>query len=113
MSGVTVRAGGRSPLLSNWGFLLGAFIVGACAIIAVVVPWIMPHDPFQIDLNRRLLPPSWMEGGVAQNFMGTDGLGRDYFSRLLYGTRISMLIGVLTVITSGLIGITLGVVGGF
>ena len=113
MSAVTVQAGGRSPLLSNWGFLLGAFIVGACAIIAVFVQWIMPHDPFAIDLNRRLIPPSWMEGGTPLNFLGTDQLGRDYFSRLLYGTRISMLIGVLTVITSGLIGITVGVLGGF
>ncbi|MCC6718810.1 MAG: ABC transporter permease [Acetobacteraceae bacterium] len=112
-SGVTVRAGGRARLLGNWAFLLGAFIVGGCAVIAVVVTWIMPHDPFLIDLNRRLIPPSWMEGGTPLNFLGTDQLGRDYFSRLLYGTRISMLIGVLTVITSGLIGITVGVLGGF
>jgi peptide/nickel transport system permease protein len=54
-----------------------------------------------------------MEGGRPENWLGTDQLGRDYFSRLLYGARISMLIGTMAVITSGLIGITLGVLGGF
>lgn len=109
----TLPSGQRRGLLSNWGFLVGAFIVGSCAIIAVLAPWIVPYDPFAIDLERRLVPPSFMEGGDPRNFLGTDQLGRDYFSRLIYGTRISMVIGVLTVITSGLIGITLGVLGGF
>lgn len=113
MSGAVVAPGRTQGLLRNWGFLLGAFIVGACAIIAVLAPWIVPYDPFAIDLDRRLVPPSFMEGGDPRNFLGTDQLGRDYFSRLIYGTRISMLIGVLTVITSGVIGITLGVLGGF
>ncbi|WP_232479036.1 ABC transporter permease [Roseomonas rosulenta] len=103
--------GGR--LLRNPGFVVGAAIVGFAAIIAILAPWIVPYDPFAIDLNRRLVPPSFMEGGVPQNFLGTDQLGRDYLSRLIYGARISMVIGVLTVITSGLIGITLGVLGGF
>jgi peptide/nickel transport system permease protein len=103
--------GGR--LLRNPAFVIGAFIVGACAIIAILAPWIVPYDPFVIDLDRRLVPPSFMEGGDPRNFLGTDQLGRDYFSRLIYGTRVSMVIGVLTVITSGLIGITMGVLGGF
>jgi peptide/nickel transport system permease protein len=55
----------------------------------------------------------WMEGSQPAHLLGTDQIGRDYLSRLIYGTRISMLIGILTVITSGLIGITLGIVGGF
>jgi peptide/nickel transport system permease protein len=109
----SLPSGQSRGLLSNWGFLVGAFIVGACAIIALLAPWIVPYDPFAIDLERRLVPPSFMEGGDPRNFLGTDQLGRDYFSRLIYGTRISMVIGVLTVITSGLIGITLGVLGGF
>lgn len=113
MSGAVAGAGGARKLMGNWGFLLGAGIVGACAVIAVLAPWIVPYDPFIIDLDRRLVPPSFMEGGDPRNFLGTDQLGRDYFSRLIYGTRISMLIGVLTVITSGLIGITMGVLGGF
>jgi len=113
MSGMTVQAARRSGLLSNWGFFVGAGIVGFCALIALIAPLIVPYDPFAIDLQRRLVPPVFMEGGDPRNFFGTDQLGRDYLSRLIYGTRISMVIGVLTVITSGLIGITLGVVGGF
>ena len=61
----------------------------------------------------RLIPPVWMEGSQPGHLLGTDQIGRDYLSRLIYGARISMMIGVLTVITSGLIGITLGVIGGF
>ncbi len=110
---VTASSGGRRSLLRNWGFVVGATIVGICAIIALVAPWIVPYDPFAIDLDRRLVPPSFMEGGDPRNFLGTDQLGRDYLSRLIYGARISMVIGILTVITSGLIGITLGVLGGF
>jgi peptide/nickel transport system permease protein len=114
MTTVAVTAGGgQRSLLRNWGFLVGAAIVGFCTIVAILAPWIVPYDPFAIDLDRRLVPPSFMEGGDPRNFLGTDQLGRDYFSRLIYGARISMVIGVLTVITSGVIGITLGVLGGF
>ncbi len=113
MSDTTALSANTRKLLGNWGFLLGAFIVGTCAIVAVIAPLIVPHDPFTIDLDRRLVPPFWMEGSDPRNLLGTDQLGRDYFSRLIYGARISMLIGVLTVITSGLIGITIGILGGF
>jgi peptide/nickel transport system permease protein len=92
---------------------IGALIVLAVTLIAIFAPLLVPHDPFAQDLNARLIPPSFMEGGRPENFLGTDQLGRDYFSRLIYGARISMLIGVMAVITSGVIGITLGVLGGF
>ena len=72
-----------------------------------------PHDPYAQDLNLRLIPPVWMDGGSAAHPLGTDHLGRDYLSRLLYGAQISLLIGFLTVIISGLIGTTLGVLGGY
>jgi peptide/nickel transport system permease protein len=92
---------------------LGAVIVFGTALVAIFAPLLVPHDPFLQDLGSRMIPPSWMEGGRPGNLLGTDQLGRDYFSRLIYGARISMLIGVLTVVASGLIGITLGVLGGF
>jgi peptide/nickel transport system permease protein len=82
-------------------------------IVAILAPWIAPYDPFAIDLNRRLVPPMWMEGGTPANLLGTDQLGRDYLSRLIYGARISMIIGIATVITSGIIGTVIGVLGGF
>ena len=92
---------------------LGTLIVAIVLIAGILAPWITPYDPFAHNLEARMIPPSFMDGGSPANFLGTDQLGRDYFSRLIYGARISMLIGLATVITSGLIGITLGVVGGF
>ena len=94
-------------------FGLGVVIVLGIALVAVLAPWITPADPFAQNLEARMIPPIWMEGGRAENILGSDQLGRDYFSRLIYGARISMLIGTLVVICSGAIGITLGVVGGF
>ena len=94
-------------------FRLGMAIVLGIALIALLAPWITPADPFVQNLEARMIPPIWMDGGVAGHWLGSDQLGRDYFSRLIYGARISMLIGALVVICSGAIGITLGVVGGF
>jgi peptide/nickel transport system permease protein len=92
---------------------VGLFIVLTVLLVAVIAPYVAPHDPFAQDLNLRLVPPEWMDGGSAEHPFGTDQLGRDYLSRLLYGSRISMTIGIFTVITSGLIGITLGLLGGY
>jgi peptide/nickel transport system permease protein len=82
-------------------------------LVAIFAPYLTPHDPFAQDLNLRLIPPVWMDGSQPAHLLGTDQIGRDYLSRLIYGTRVSMLIGVLTVIASGVIGITLGTIGGF
>ncbi len=97
----------------KFAFGLGVVIVLGIALVAVFAPWITPADPFAQNLEARMIPPIWMEGGQAGHILGSDQLGRDYFSRLIYGARISMLIGTLVVICSGAIGITLGVVGGF
>jgi peptide/nickel transport system permease protein len=103
----------RFPAFRRLATLLGVVIVGTALLVAIFAPYLTPHDPFAQDLNLRLIPPAWMEGSQPTHLLGTDQIGRDYLSRLIYGSRISMLIGVLTVITSGLIGITLGIVGGF
>ena len=99
--------------LRNLSTGLGAAIVLLATFCAIFAPLLVPHDPFAQDLNLRMVPPAWMAGGSPAHWLGTDQLGRDYLSRLIYGARISMLIGVATVITSGLIGTTLGVMGGF
>ena len=91
---------------------LGALIVGGTMLVAALGPSLVPHDPFTQDLMHRLVPPAWM-GGEAAHLLGTDQLGRDYLARLVYGARISLLIGVVAALTSGVIGITLGVLGGF
>jgi peptide/nickel transport system permease protein len=96
----------------HFATLLGAVIVGGTLIVAILAPLLAPHDPYAQDLMRRLVPPEWL-GGTSLNPFGTDQLGRDYLSRLIYGARISMLIGILTVVTSGTIGTTLGVLGGY
>jgi peptide/nickel transport system permease protein len=101
------------PAFRDLATLLGAVIIGAAVLVAIFAPYLTPHDPFAQDLNQRLIPPVWMVGSQPTHLLGTDQIGRDYLSRLIYGTRISMLIGVLTVITSGVIGITLGIIGGF
>ena len=91
---------------------LGAFIVGGTFLVAIFGPMLVQADPFAQDLMHRLVPPSWLGGEAAYPF-GTDQLGRDYLARLVYGARISLLIGVVAAATSGLIGITLGILGGF
>ncbi|MBR1191165.1 ABC transporter permease [Bradyrhizobium sp. AUGA SZCCT0240] len=106
----------HAPLTSRVGvagFTVGIVIVGIIAVAAIIGNQLVPHDPFTQDLGNRLKPPFWMEGTQAGHLLGTDQLGRDYLARLVYGARISLLIGIMTVITSGLIGITLGVLGGF
>jgi peptide/nickel transport system permease protein len=103
----------RSGAFRRFAALLGAAIVGSVLLIAIFAPYLTPHDPFAQDLGLRLVPPAWMEGGQTAHLLGTDQIGRDYLSRLIYGARISMLIGVSTVIVSGVIGITLGILGGF
>lgn len=95
------------------GFAVGLVIVGAIALAALFGNALIPHDPFAQDLGKRLVPPFWMEGAKPEHLLGTDQLGRDYLARLVYGARISLMIGILTVITSGLIGTTLGVLGGY
>ena len=117
MSGIVIEqsrpARRRLPAFRHLATLLGAVIVATALLVAIFAPSLTPHDPFAQDLNLRLIPPVWMEGSQPTHLLGTDQIGRDYLSRLIYGTRISMLIGVLTVITSGMIGITLGIIGGF
>ena len=91
---------------------LGGLIVGGTLLVALFGPGLVRHDPFTQDLMQRLVPPAWL-GGTGEHLMGTDQLGRDYLARLVYGARISLLIGAVAALTGGLIGITLGVLGGF
>lgn len=93
--------------------LIGGSIVAVAVVIAIFGPMLAPHDPFRQDLAHRFIPPVWLHGGSWRHPFGTDQLGRDYLSRLLLGIRISLEIGLTTVILSGLIGTTLGVLGGY
>ena len=109
---ITIPAPSGSRI-GHVGFAIGLTICIAIAIMGIFGNLVVPHDPFTQDLANRLIPPAFMEGGSTDHLLGTDQIGRDYLARLVYGARISMLIGLSTVITSGLIGVTLGVIGGF
>jgi len=83
------------------------------ALVALLAPVLAPHDPYAQDLGRRLIPPVWYQKGTWVHVLGTDNLGRDYLSRVLYGARISLLIGASVMAISGLIGTTLGLAAGY
>ncbi|AVS75849.1 ABC transporter permease, partial [Paracidovorax cattleyae] len=95
------------------GLLLGSIVLGLAVLAAVFAPCLAPHDPFAQDVTQRLIPPVWQERGTWEHVLGTDKLGRDYLSRLLYGARVSLVIGFVTALVSGLIGTTLGVLAGY
>jgi peptide/nickel transport system permease protein len=94
-------------------FAIGLVLVGCVTLVAIFGPLLAPHDPYAQNLTQRFIPPVWMEGGSSTNLLGTDQLGRDYLSRLLLGARISLLIAIVAVVTSGIIGTVLGVLGGY
>jgi peptide/nickel transport system permease protein len=105
----------RRRVFSHWGLLAGGLILAAIVAMAVCAPLLAPHDPYDQDLARKLVPPIWhMSIKATWTYpLGTDHLGRDYLSRLLYGSRISLLIGYTAMLISGVIGTTLGVLAGY
>ena len=80
---------------------------------AIFAPAIAPHDPLAVNISHRLAPPVWMEGGTSRHVLGTDQVGRDLLARVIYGGRISLVIGVAAVLISTTIGVLLGLVGGY
>ena len=93
--------------------VVGVFVLSVVIVVAVAAPWIAPHNPNEQVLERRLLPPAWVEGGTRNHLLGTDHLGRDILSRIIYGSRISLAVGFSAVVISGLLGIAAGLVAGF
>ncbi len=93
--------------------VLGTAIAGFAVLVAILGPMLVPHDPFTQNLAHRFVPPEWLPGGSPAHPFGTDQLGRDYLARLVLGVRISLMIGLTAVVLSGLIGTTLGVIGGY
>jgi peptide/nickel transport system permease protein len=99
--------------LGHSGLVIGGTLLVAIVAIALAAPLIAPHDPYNQDLAHRLIPPVWQAKGSWEHALGTDKLGRDYLSRLIFGARISLLIGTLTVLISGTIGTVIGVCAGY
>ncbi|WP_418953422.1 ABC transporter permease [Zeimonas sediminis] len=97
----------------NKAVTVGVGLLLLILLVAIFAPWLSPHDPYFQDLTNRTVPPIWHEKGTWTHPLGTDPLGRDYLSRLLYGARISLLIGVAVALISGLIGTTMGMLAGY
>jgi len=91
------------------GLAIVLFVVG----VALFAPWVAPHDPSRVDLSLMLTPPAWLADGSMTHVLGTDNLGRDVLSRIIYGSRVSLVVGVCAVLLSGCIGTLLGIVAGF
>ena len=106
----------------TWSFLHtpGAIVAAFVTVIAIsatlAAPWIAPYDPFdpsQISLWDGKLPPAWVEGGSSAYLLGTDNQGRDMLSTILYGGRLSIIVGFVAVFLGMLLGVSLGVISGF
>ncbi len=96
--------------------ILAAVIALVCVFCAVFADWVAPHNPFDLaslELMDSRLPPAWMEGGRAKYLLGTDDQGRDILSALMYGARISLFVGLASVLLSMLMGVGLGLLAGF
>lgn len=108
--------GGRRLLrraLAQKSFLFGFGLLLVFVALALLAPVLAPHDPYLQNLTTRNVPPVWYDKGGWLHPLGTDPLGRDYLSRLLYGARISLLIGISVVAIAGLIGTTMGLLAGY
>jgi ABC-type dipeptide/oligopeptide/nickel transport system permease subunit len=106
------RAALQRLLRLRWG-LAAAGILAVIVASAVLAPWVSPHDPLAVNIRHRLAPPAWMEGGTPAHPLGTDQVGRDLLSRMIYGGRVSLVVGVSAVLLSASIGVLLGLGAGY
>jgi dipeptide transport system permease protein len=98
---------------SNRGAVIGMGAVLFLFLLAIFAPWVAPHSPDLTNSAAFLKPPAWQEGGSTQFLLGTDAIGRDILSRLIYGSRLSLSIGVAVVAIATTAGIVLGLIAGF
>src|SRR3954452_2064914 len=120
MSTVTVKTGQPSALAAFWhyfsrnkGAVIGLVVFIIILIVAVFAPLFAPHEPNEQNRAVLLAVPFWMEGGSASFPLGTDAVGRDILSRLIYGARFSLFIGVVVVTLSVFSGVLVGLIAGY
>lgn len=102
----------RKRVFGHQGLLIGSAVLILLIFVALFAPLLAPHDPYAQDLLARMKPPVFL-GGTWEHPLGTDHLGRDYLSRLIYGARVSLLIGAVAALISGTIGTAMGVAAGY
>ena len=106
----------RGRMINHKGFLIGGAMVLIVFLMMVFAPLIARHDPYHQDLSHRLIPPVWAQRGTWNHPFGTDAMGRDYLSRLVYGSRVSLVIGFscagIAMVIGTLLGLTAGYFGG-
>jgi len=107
MSQMMKRVFGHAGMTIGGGVLLFIFLV------AVLAPLLAPHDPYAQDLTKRFIDPVWGAKGSWAHPLGTDGFGRDYLSRMMFGAQTSLLIGFAAMLISGILGTALGVAAGY
>jgi peptide/nickel transport system permease protein len=99
--------------LKNPKALFGSVVILIFVLVAIAAPYLAPHDPSKQVLAKRLIPPAWMERGTWEHPLGTDALGRDLLSRLIYGSRISLIVGVLGAAACLFVGLPLALLAGY
>lgn len=107
------RAGTKRFLVHHSIGLIGLSILVVATIAAIFAPWIAPHPPSQVNLMARLAPPAWVEGGSLAYLLGTDNLGRDILSRIIFGAQISLSVGAGAVVIGAVIGSSVGLLAGY
>lgn len=103
----------RQRMMTHKGFIIGGLMVLIVFAVAVFAPCITGNDPYHQNLSKRMISPVWSEKGTWEHPLGTDNMGRDYLSRLVYGSRVSLLIGFACTAIAAVIGISLGLIAGY
>ncbi|MFD0859939.1 ABC transporter permease [Roseovarius aquimarinus] len=112
IQGPTPRQILRKRVTGHKGLIFGLVVVLLLVLVAIFAPLLAPHDPYAQNLGNRMVQPVFL-GGTWEHPLGTDHLGRDYLSRLIYGARVSLLIGAVAALISGVIGTAMGVAAGY
>ena len=97
----------------TWTAKVGIVILIIWVLVAALAPLLAPYGVNDIDIIHRLTPPCWQEGGSAVHILGTDQLGRDVLTRLIYGSQTSLIVGLVSVVVGMVIGVTLGLMAGY
>jgi peptide/nickel transport system permease protein len=108
-----IREGRRRRIVSLLTLIVPVVILALLVIVAIFAPLLAPHSPTQTSLPNRLLPPFFMEGGKTTYLLGTDLVGRDVLSRVIYGARISLSVSLLVIFITASVGTILGIIAGY